>query len=254
MTLVQLQLLWVRKTSSKKWQKFPNKTFFSLVLVDVQNQKVGEIPLSSNPNHCEPARNSWKEGWGTLECRRTKHWNSWVPGVRSAGQCVSLGGSWLGHGNSLSTKIIHSRFLSAFNDSEMGSLAENLILIDEEHDKENLLPLPATPVSERPIRFPVVMTSSLWLKNWECSLNCLQKFAWKFSINISMYVSLQTIIKLFHSLKIFFQKLVRMCETKTVVVSIIIRVAASFCIYQVHTEKKVGEYSHHKKQTLCKKK
>ena len=36
-----------------------------------------------------------------------------------------------------------------------------------------------------------------------------------------------------------------MCETKAVVVSIsfILLVAASFCIYQAHTESKVGHYS-----------
>ena len=44
-----------------------------------------------------------------------------------------------------------------------------------------------------------------------------------------------------------------MCETKAVVVSIslILLVAASFCIYQAHTEKKVGHQSKIKSQGPC---
>ena len=38
---------------------------------------------------------------------------------------------------------------STFNDFEIGSLAENSILIDEEQYKENSSSLPITPVSER---------------------------------------------------------------------------------------------------------
>ena len=45
------------------------------------------------------------------------------------------------------------------NDSEMGSMAENLILIDEEQDKENSPPLPTTPFSERPTQPSVLMRS-----------------------------------------------------------------------------------------------
>ena len=44
-----------------------------------------------------------------------------------------------------------------FNDFHMGSLAENQILIDEEHDKENPSPLPTTPVSERPSQPPELL-------------------------------------------------------------------------------------------------
>ena len=41
-----------------------------------------------------------------------------------------------------------------------------------------------------------------------------------------------------------------MCETKAVVVSVplILLVAASFCIYQTHTENKVGHHSNIKNQ------
>ena len=45
-----------------------------------------------------------------------------------------------------------------------------------------------------------------------------------------------------------------MCETKAVVVSISIifsLVAASFCIYQAHTENKVGQHSKIKSQDPC---
>ena len=46
-----------------------------------------------------------------------------------------------------------------------------------------------------------------------------------------------------------------MCETKAVVVSIslIIMVAASFCIYQTQTEKKVGHRSQVKSESPCEK-
>ena len=46
-----------------------------------------------------------------------------------------------------------------------------------------------------------------------------------------------------------------MCETKAVVVSIsfILPVAASFCIYQVHTENKVGQHREIKSESLCEK-
>ena len=46
-----------------------------------------------------------------------------------------------------------------------------------------------------------------------------------------------------------------MCETKAVVVSIslFLLVAASFCIYQAQTEKKVGYYSEIKSESPCNK-
>ena len=46
-----------------------------------------------------------------------------------------------------------------------------------------------------------------------------------------------------------------MCETKAVVVSIslILLVAASFFIYQAHTEKKVGQHREIKSESLCEK-
>ena len=44
-----------------------------------------------------------------------------------------------------------------------------------------------------------------------------------------------------------------MCETKAAVVSIslILQVAASFCIYQAHTEKKMGHHCKIKSQCPC---
>ena len=46
---------------------------------------------------------------------------------------------------------------STCNDFEMGSMAENRILIDEEQDKEVSPPLPTTPVSEKPTQPAVLM-------------------------------------------------------------------------------------------------
>ena len=49
---------------------------------------------------------------------------------------------------------------SFFNNSEMGSMAGNPILIDEEQDKEiSPPPHPTTPVSERQTQPPVLMRS-----------------------------------------------------------------------------------------------
>ena len=48
---------------------------------------------------------------------------------------------------------------SVFSVSEIGSTAENPILIDKERDKENSPPLPASPVSERPTQ------PTVWMRN-----------------------------------------------------------------------------------------
>ena len=42
-----------------------------------------------------------------------------------------------------------------------------------------------------------------------------------------------------------------MCETKAVVVSILLLVASSFSIYQAHTENKEGDHSKMKSQGPC---
>ena len=51
--------------------------------------------------------------------------------------------------------------LQLLNDFEMVPMAQNLILIDEEQEKENSSPPlhPTIPVSERPIQPPVLMRS-----------------------------------------------------------------------------------------------
>ena len=51
---------------------------------------------------------------------------------------------------------------STFHDFEMGSMAQNSILIDEEQYKENFPPLQSTPVSERPTQPPVLLRSHLF--------------------------------------------------------------------------------------------
>ena len=56
---------------------------------------------------------------------------------------------------------------------------------------------------------------------------------------------------MFHFIITYFKNLSDICETKAVVVSIslILLVAASFCIYQGHTEDKVGHQSEIKSQS-----
>ena len=54
-------------------------------------------------------------------------------------------------------------------------------------------------------------------------------------------------------IKTFFKNYSDMCETKVVVVSrsLILLVAASFCIYQTYAEDKVGHHSKIKCQVPC---
>ena len=59
---------------------------------------------------------------------------------------------------------------------------------------------------------------------------------------------------MFHFVKTFFKIQSDMCETKVVFVSlsIVLIVEASFCIYQAHSENKVGHHSGIKSQDPCK--
>ena len=58
---------------------------------------------------------------------------------------------------------------------------------------------------------------------------------------------------MFYFIITFFKNESDMCETKAVVVSIsiILLITASFCIYQAHTEKKVGHLSKMECKGLC---
>ena len=60
---------------------------------------------------------------------------------------------------------------------------------------------------------------------------------------------------MFHFIIKFFKNESDMCETEAVVVSIslILPVAASFCKYQAHSEKKVGRHSKIKSRGPCEK-
>ena len=60
-------------------------------------------------------------------------------------------------------------------------------------------------------------------------------------------------INVFHFTITFIKNYSDMCETKAVVVSIslFLLIAASFCLYQAQTEKKVGHYSQIKSESPC---
>ena len=60
---------------------------------------------------------------------------------------------------------------------------------------------------------------------------------------------------MFHFIITFLKHLLDMCETKAVVISIslILQVAANFCIYQAYTENNVGHHSGTKVKVLVKK-
>ena len=66
--------------------------------------------------------------------------------------------------------------LSTSNASEVGSMAENPILTDEEQKKNNTLAPPTTLVSERPTHPCVDEKSPLWNKIWYCSRLRLKEF------------------------------------------------------------------------------
>ena len=72
---------------------------------------------------------------------------------------------------------------------EMESLAKNRILIEEEQDKKNFLPLPSFPVSERPTQPLTVMRSHPFgtriqnVPDFYC-----YKFVWIVFINVTVYV------------------------------------------------------------------
>ena len=63
----------------------------------------------------------------------------------------------------------------------------------------------------------------------------------------------ESISNVFHFITTFFKNQSVMCETKAVVVSIsnFLLIAASICIYQAHTENKVGHHSKLKNQGPC---
>ena len=61
------------------------------------------------------------------------------------------------------------------------------------------------------------------------------------------------IVTLFHSIIFFVKNCSDICDTKTVLVSLslILLVAASYCIYQTHTENKVWHLSKTKSRGRC---
>ena len=61
---------------------------------------------------------------------------------------------------------------------------------------------------------------------------------------------MQTLINSFHFIITVFGKYSNMCEMKAVLgsLSLNLLVAASFCVYQAHTEKKLGNHSEIKSQ------
>ena len=80
---------------------------------------------------------------------------------------------------------------STFNNSEMGSMAQKRILVDEEQDKEN------SPPSSTHANSSVLETNRtscvdeklpLRNKNWECSRLYLYEFDWNFYIIVTVYV------------------------------------------------------------------
>ena len=137
---------------------------------------------------------------------------------------------------------------TTIDDLSMEGSVENAIVLDEEKDKENAPP-PTTPEFVRPTEPPGLQKSRAFSPRMENVPDYLSK-------NLFHYLLLCLcfdINNVFHFIRTFFKNHSDMCETKEVVVSIslILLVAASFCIYQPHTENKVGYYSKIKSQGPC---
>ena len=118
-------------------------------------------------------------------------------------------------------------FSSTFNISELCSMAENPILIDDEEDKENTPPLRTIPVSERPTQPPVLMKSFLL----EEELRILPISPAKTSSNdlycFCVCTLLETIIILFQFIISFFKNWSNMCDTKALLGSLLKNLADS---------------------------
>ena len=142
-----------------------------------------------------------------------------------------------------------------FNDFEIGSEAENPIPVDEEEDKENSVPLPTTPISERPNQPTVLMRSRSFEQNWERSRLCLSTSVWKiWFYRFCVCIIRKKITNVFHFTITFFKSYRDICETKAFLVSLSLTllVAASFRKYQAHTEKSCDAIAESKVKVLAK--
>ena len=134
---------------------------FSLVMSqghDFLKKQLAQVPISPNQ---QKTMEMWDE---VLSSVGLQDWDTseQVSGVSFRGNWISLGGLSPEHGCSLQTRHRDSFLPPTSNCFEMDSMAEDLILVDQEHDRENsplLPPLLLTAISERPTQ-PLMLSSS----------------------------------------------------------------------------------------------
>ena len=139
---------------------------------------------------------------------------------------------------------------TVFDDLSMEWSVENTIVLDEEEDNENAPP-PTTPESVRPTEPPRFQRS----RAFGARIENAPDYVFRKFFHWVLLCLCFDIINVFHFIINVFNNKSDMCETKAVVVSVslILLVAASFCIYQAHTQNKVGHHSKIKSQGPCQK-
>ena len=174
--------------------------------------------------------NTWNERWSTLKFRHTGHEHKRVSFVRYSRPWISIGRSWLELGSIRLTKGRQSLCLSSFNAFEMGSVAENPILIDEIQYKKNFL---------------LQQIQSLKDGAFVLLKQKLGVFAITFKdigVNTSSfeYDCKYDLKKMFQFITIFIRNESENCDTNTFILPLptLFLVAANLCIYHVHTETK----------------
>ena len=144
---------------SREWLKFPKESSGKLELVVVSQTRTFEHPSSASSNYPQPGRDNEDTRWSTCESTRT---NMDTSGFQVSDQ-EDTKFHWENPQLNISAVFRSSMDTpfspSTFNDFEMGSVAENPILIDEEN---NPPPLPLTRVSDRPTEPAMLMRTHLF--------------------------------------------------------------------------------------------
>ena len=140
---------------------------------------------------------------------------------------------------------------TTFDDFLMGDgSVENPIVLEEEEDKENAPP-PSPPECVRPTEPPRLQRS----RAFGAGMENVPDYVFGNLFHYLLLCLFFDIINVFHFIINFFKSQSDMCETKAVVVSIslILLIAARSCIYQAHTENKVGQHREIKTESPWKK-
>ena len=102
----------------------------------------------------------------------------------------------------INTSSLHS----TFNNFELGTMAENPIVVDKEQEKANSPPPhPTTPVSERSTKPLVDEKSSFWDKRRECPYHIYGNLFKNLSVCYCVCILITTIFNVFHFIISFFK-------------------------------------------------